>query len=66
MSASVPVVQATGDGVERRAGDQSFALMHAGVTVEDVTYSVSAQGTMGATLRRPETDLVTMTKVYVE
>jgi len=66
MSASVPVVQVTGDGVERRAGDQGFALMHEGVEVKNVTYSVGAQGTMGASFVDPQNNLVTMTKVYVE
>jgi hypothetical protein len=66
MSAGVPVVQVTGDGIERRSGDRGFALMHAGVEVKDVTYSVGAQGTMGASYVDPETNLVTMTKVYVE
>jgi hypothetical protein len=66
MSAGVPVVQVTGDGVERRSGDRGFALMHAGVEVKAVTYSVGAQGTMGASFVDPQTNLVTMTKVYVE
>jgi hypothetical protein len=66
VSAGAPVVQVTGDGVERRSGDHGFALMHAGVEVKDVTYSVGAQGTMGASFVDPETKLVTMTKVYVE
>ena len=66
MSAGVPVVQATRDGIERRSGDRGFALMHAGVEVKDVTYSVGAQGTMGASFVDPQTNLVTMTKVYVE
>jgi hypothetical protein len=66
MSASVPVVQATRNGIERRAGDQGFALMHGGVKVENVTYSVGAQGTMGASYVDPQTNLVTVTKVYVE
>jgi len=66
VSAAVPVVQATGDGIERRSGDQGFALMHAGVEVKNVTYSVGAQGTMGARFVDPQTNLVTMTKVYVE
>jgi len=66
VSASAPVVQVTGDGVERRSGDRGFALMHEGVEVKDVTYSVGAQGTMGARFVDPQTNLVTMTKVYVE
>jgi len=66
MTVPVPVVQATGDGIERRAGDQGFALIHAGVEVKDVTYTVGAQGTMGARFVDPANNLVTMTKVYVE
>ena len=59
-------VEVTGDGVERRSGDRGFALMHAGVEVRDVTYSVGAQGTMAASFVDPKNNLVTMTKVYVE
>ena len=66
IGSTSPVVQAREDGVERRAGDQGFALMHAGVEVKDVTYSVGAQGTMGASYVDPNTNLVTVTKVYVE
>jgi hypothetical protein len=65
-TAASPVVQVTGEGIERRNGDRGFALMHAGVEVKDVTYSVGAQGTMGARYVDPETNLVTVTKVYVE
>jgi hypothetical protein len=66
VSAQVPVVQKTGAGIERRSGDQGFALMHSGVAVKDVTYTVGAQGTMEASFVDPQTNLVTMTKVYVE
>jgi len=66
MSASVPVVQVTGNGVERRAGDRGFALMHKDVGIQGVTYSVGAQGTMGASYVDQQTNLVTVTKVYVE
>jgi hypothetical protein len=47
-----------------RAGDQGFALMHAGA--RDVITTVGAQGTMGDRYMDPQTGLVTMTKVYVE
>ena len=40
--------------------------MHSGVGAGSVTYTVSAQGTMGARYTDPETGYVTMTKVYVE
>jgi hypothetical protein len=59
-----PVVQATANGIQRRSGDQGFGLMHSGAS--DVIYTVSATGTLGARYTEPETDQVTMTKVYVE
>jgi len=59
-----PVVQATVDGIQRRWGDQGFGLMHSGAS--SVTYTVGAQGTLGARYTDPETGNVTMTKVYVE
>ncbi len=59
-----PMAQATEDGIQRRSGDQGFGLMHSGAS--SVTYTVSAQGTMGARYTDPETGYVTMTKVYVE
>ena len=65
LTAKIPMVQSTQFGVEARTGDQSFALVH-GSKVQDVTYSVGAQGTMGASYVDPSTNLVTMTKVYVE
>ena len=61
---SEPVVQATANGIQRRAGDQAFGLMHSGAS--SVTYTVGAQGTIGARYMDPETGHVTMTKVYVE
>ena len=64
VSAAGPVVQTMADGIQRRAGDQGFALMHTGV--RDVTYTVGAQGTMGASYVDNNTGYVTMTKVYVE
>ena len=64
MSASVPLVQTTADGIQRRAGDRGFALMHEDAS--DVIYTVGAQGTMGASYVDPNTGYVTMTKVYVE
>ena len=61
---ATPVVQATDNGIQRRSGDQAFGLMNSGA--QNVTYSVGAQGTMGARYVDPETGAVTMTKVYVE
>ncbi|MCU1238779.1 MAG: anti-ECFsigma factor, ChrR [Candidatus Solibacter sp.] len=62
--ASEPMVQATDQGILRRSGDQAFGLMHAGA--QNVTYTVGAQGTLGARYVDPETGAMTMTKVYVE
>ncbi len=59
-----PMVQATANGIQRRAGDRAFGLMHSGAS--SVTYTVGAQGTLGARYTDPETGNVTMTKVYVE
>jgi hypothetical protein len=61
---SEPMVQATVNGIQRRSGDQAFGLMHSGAL--RVTYSVGAQGTLGARYTDPETGNVTITKVYVE
>jgi len=44
--------------------NDGFVLMNAGA--QDVTYSVSAKGSVGARYMDPETEQVTMTKVYVE
>ena len=62
--ANEPMVQATANGIQRRSGDQAFGLMHSGGL--SVSYTVGAQGTMGARYTDPETGQVTMTKVYVE
>jgi hypothetical protein len=64
VHASEPVVQATDQGILRRDGDQAFGLMHSGA--KNVTYSVGAQGTLGARYVDPETGVMTITKVYVE
>jgi hypothetical protein len=62
--ANEPMVQATSNGIQSRSGDQAFGLMHSGAL--RVTYTVGAQGTLGARYTDPETGNVTMTKVYVE
>jgi hypothetical protein len=64
MSAAVPVAQTTKDGIQTRSGDSGFALMH--TNARDVSYTVGAQGTMGASYVDPSTGYVTMTKVYAE
>ena len=62
--ASETMVQATDNGIQRRSGDRAFGLMHSGA--RNVTYTVGAQGTLGARYVDPETGAMTMTKVYVE
>ena len=62
--ANEPMVQATVNGIQSRSGDQTFGLMHSGAS--GVSYTVGAQGTLGARYTDPETGNVTMTKVYVE
>ena len=64
VSAQVPMLESTADGIQKRAGDQGFALMHAGAS--GVIYTVGTQGTMGARYVDPKTEYVTMTKIYVE
>ena len=59
-----PVVQLTAHGIQRRIGDQGFALLHG--RAKSVTYTVNVKGSLGARYLDPETDQVTMTKVYVE
>ena len=63
-NSSEPMVQATVNGIQRRSGDQGFGLMHRAGS--DVTYTVGAARNLGSSLHGPETDQVTMTKVYVE
>jgi len=58
-----PMAQATANGVEMRAGNQTFELMHNGA--QSVINTVSTQG-IGARYTDPQTGLVTMTKVYVQ
>jgi hypothetical protein len=59
-----PMALATVNGIQSRSGDQAFGLMHSGAS--SVTYTVSAQGTLGARYTDPKTGNVTMTTVYVE
>jgi len=64
VHAAEPMAQAIDNGIQMRAGDQGFGLMHAGA--RGVINTVSAQGSMGARYVDPQTGYVTMTKVYVE
>ena len=59
-----PLVQATENGIQIRAGGQAFRLMNAGA--KSVTYSVGADGSMGARYVDPKTGYVTINNVYVE
>lgn len=58
------VAQAIDNGIQTRAGEQGFGLMHAGA--RGVINTVSAEGTMGARYVDPQSGYVTVTKVYVE
>ena len=59
---SDPVLQLTAQGIQRRSGDQGFALLHG--RAQSVTYTVSAKGSLGARYMDPETDQVTIQRVY--
>jgi len=59
-----PLVQATENGIQVRAGDSAFRLMNAGAKA--VTYSASADGSMGARYVDPQTGYVTINNVYVQ
>jgi hypothetical protein len=59
-----PLVQATQNGIQVRAGGSAFRLMNAGA--KSVTYSAGADGSMGARYVDPETGYVTINNVYVE
>ena len=58
------LVQATENGIQVRAGGSAFRLMNPGA--KSVTYSASANGSMGARYVDPETGYVTINNVYVD
>ena len=60
------VVQSTADGIQVGTGDQAFRLMNTGVSEDNVTLSVGAQGSMGARYVDPKTGYVTINSVYAE
>jgi hypothetical protein len=60
------VVQSTADGIQVGTGDQAFRLMNTGVSADNVTLSVGAQGSMGARYVDPKTGYVTINNVYAE
>jgi hypothetical protein len=59
-----PLVQNTPYGIEVKAGGQTLGLTNNGV--QRVTYSLDAQGSMGARYVDPETGAVTINTVYVQ
>ena len=59
-----PLVQNTQYGIEVKAGGQTLGLTNNGV--QRVTYSLDAQGSMGARYVDPETGAVTINTVYVQ
>jgi anti-sigma factor RsiW len=58
------VLESTKDGIEVGQGRQALQLRHAGAS--GVTYTVGAQGSIGARYLDPKTGYVTINKVYVE
>jgi hypothetical protein len=64
MAKEGPLVQATVNGIQVRDGRSAFRLMNTGARF--VTYSASADGSMGARYVDPETGYVTINNVYVE
>lgn len=58
------VLESTKDGIEVGRGRQALQLRHPGAS--GVTYTVGAQGSMGARYLDPKTGYVTINNVYVE
>ena len=58
------VLESTQDGIEVGTGRQALQLRHAGASA--VTYSVGAEGSIGARYLDPKTGYVTINNVYVE
>lgn len=61
-----PFVQATSDGIQLRNGDRSFGLRNLADGPEFVTYTLDAQGAVGSRSVDPDTDTVTINRVYAE
>jgi hypothetical protein len=61
-----PMAQATGNGIEVSGNGQALRLMHPGGGDVDVTFSVGAQGTVGARYTDPKTGYMTINRVYAE
>jgi len=58
------VLESTKDGIEVGQGRQALQLRNAGASA--VTYSVGAEGSIGARYLDPKTGYVTINNVYVE
>jgi len=57
-------VQSTADGIQGQTGGQMLGLMNRGA--QRVTYTLGAEGSMGARYTDPETGYVTINTVYVQ
>jgi anti-sigma factor RsiW len=57
-------VQSTSDGIQVQTGGQMLGLMNGGA--QRVTYTLDAEGSMGARYTDPETGYVTINTVYVQ
>ncbi len=58
------VVQTTADGIQVKRGGEALRLINPGTG--SVTYTVNAQGSMGARYVDPQTGYVTISNVYAE
>ena len=61
-----PMVQSTKGGIQARMGYHGLGLLNATGPDVRVTYSLNAQGAMGASYVDPETGNVTINNVYVQ
>jgi len=57
-------VESTADGIQVQTGGQMLGLMNGGA--QRVTYTLDAQGSMGARYTDPETGYVTINTVYAQ
>jgi hypothetical protein len=60
------VLQRMADGIQVREGDRTLRLMHHSARDRDITYTVSAQGSMEARYVDSGTGYVTINNVYAE
>jgi hypothetical protein len=60
------VVQATVNGIQLRRGDHTFRLMNTGSDPDFVTYTSDARGTVGARSVDPETNVMTINRMYAD